>query len=114
MKAPDNIHRLLDGAQTDAWKLEREPRDVAFVGGSIAVVDLGGATLYALDGTVRFRAEGTSMYPTIRDGETITVAAASILNVSTAPAQPNPPGIKLDHYACYRLSAAKPFRRQRV
>ena len=27
--------------------------------------------------TVRFRAEGTSMYPTIRDGETITVVAVS-------------------------------------
>jgi len=26
---------------------------------------------------VRFRAEGTSMYPTIRDGETITVVAVS-------------------------------------
>jgi hypothetical protein len=44
----------------------------------------------------------------------LTVAAASILNVSTAPAQPNPSGIKLDHYACYRLSAAKPFKRQKV
>jgi hypothetical protein len=44
----------------------------------------------------------------------LTVTAASILNVSTAPAQPNPPGIKLDHYACYRLSAAKPFKQQKV
>jgi len=44
----------------------------------------------------------------------LTVAATSILNVSTAPAQPNPPGIKLDHYACYRLSAAKPFKQRKV
>jgi signal peptidase I len=29
----------------------------------------------ACGATVRFRAEGVSMYPTIRDGETITVAA---------------------------------------
>jgi len=27
--------------------------------------------------TVRFRAEGTSMYPTIRDGEAVTIAAIS-------------------------------------
>jgi signal peptidase len=32
----------------------------------------------ALGTVVRFRAEGTSMYPTIRDGETITIARVSI------------------------------------
>ena len=31
--------------------------------------------------TVRFRAEGTSMYPTIRDGEAITIAAVSTNDV---------------------------------
>jgi signal peptidase I len=31
--------------------------------------------------TVRFRAEGTSMYPTIRDGEAITIAAISTNDV---------------------------------
>jgi hypothetical protein len=52
------IHRVSDGARTHGWKLEREPRDVAFVGGCVAVVDSAGATLYGLDGAVKLRAEG--------------------------------------------------------
>jgi signal peptidase I len=31
--------------------------------------------------TVRFRAEGASMYPTIRDGDTVTVAAVSARDI---------------------------------
>jgi hypothetical protein len=46
---------------------------------------------------------------------TTTLAAAFMTTLGTAHAQsPNPPGIKLDHYQCYRLSPAKPFKQQKV
>ena len=44
----------------------------------------------------------------------LAAAATTALSLGTAQAQPNPPGVKLDHYACYRLSAAKPFKAQKV
>ena len=44
----------------------------------------------------------------------LAAAAAAPFSLDAAQAQPNPPGIKLDHYACYRLSAAKPFKAQKV
>ena len=38
-----------------------------------------------------------------------------MFSLDTAQAQgQNPPGIKLDHYECYRLSSAKPFKQQKV
>ena len=46
---------------------------------------------------------------------TLSIACATLLLVSTAYAQsPNPPGIKLDHYQCYRVSPETRFRPQRV
>lgn len=45
---------------------------------------------------------------------TLLAAAAAAFSFDAAHAQPNPPGVKLDHYACYRLSAAKPFKAQKV
>ena len=48
---------------------------------------------------------------------TITAALATtiaMLGVSATQAQPNPPGIKLDHYACYKVTPAQPFKQQRV
>jgi hypothetical protein len=48
----------------------------------------------------------------------ITVAAvAATLGVALAGAHaqsPNPPGIKLDHYQCYRLSPVTKFKQQKV
>ena len=39
----------------------------------------------------------------------------TVWNVSASNAQiPNPPGIKLDHYACYRVSPVRPFNPKRV
>src|SRR5215468_7827658 len=37
----------------------------------------------------------------------LLAVAATVTTFGTAQAQPNPPGIKLDHYACYRLSPVK-------
>jgi hypothetical protein len=46
---------------------------------------------------------------------TAGIAAAFMTTLGAAHAQSsNPPGIKLDHYACYRLSPAKPFKQQKV
>jgi hypothetical protein len=45
---------------------------------------------------------------------TILAAIIAVLGTNAAQAQPNPSGIKLDHYACYRLSAAKPFKQKQV
>ena len=46
---------------------------------------------------------------------TLSAVATAALGFGIAQAQaPNPPGIKLDHYACYRLSPAKQFKQQRV
>jgi hypothetical protein len=47
----------------------------------------------------------------------ITLLAATsfaALGGEPAHAQRNPPGIKLDHYACYKGTPARPFRSQRV
>ena len=44
----------------------------------------------------------------------VLAATIAILGTSSASAQPNPPGIKLDHYACYKVTSARPFRQQRV
>jgi hypothetical protein len=40
--------------------------------------------------------------------------AAAMTTFGAAQAQPNPPGIKLDHYACYRLSPVSKFKTQKV
>ena len=48
---------------------------------------------------------------------TITaVLAATIcaLGMNAAQAQPNPPGVNPEHYACYRVSPAKPFKAVKV
>ena len=46
---------------------------------------------------------------------TLSAVATAALSFGIAQAQsPNPPGIKLDHYACYRLSPAKQFKQQKV
>ena len=46
---------------------------------------------------------------------TLSAVATAALGLGIAQAQaPNPPGIKLDHYACYRLSPAKQFKQQKV
>ena len=46
---------------------------------------------------------------------TLSAVATAALGFGIAQAQsPNPPGIKLDHYACYRLSPAKQFKQQKV
>jgi hypothetical protein len=45
----------------------------------------------------------------------LTAAATTMFSLNTAQAQgQNPPGIKLDHYECYRLSPLKPFKAQKV
>jgi hypothetical protein len=45
---------------------------------------------------------------------TILAAAIATLWMNVAQAQQNPPGIKLDHYACYKVTPAQPFRSRRV
>jgi hypothetical protein len=47
----------------------------------------------------------------------IALAAAGTAALTFCAAQaesPNPPGIKLDHYACYRVSPQKQFKQQKV
>src|SRR5215475_549426 len=44
----------------------------------------------------------------------LLAVVATMTTFGTAQAQPNPPGIKLDHYACYRLSPATRFKAQKV
>jgi len=44
----------------------------------------------------------------------VIAATIAVLGTNTAQAQPNPPGIKLDHYACYKVTPAQPFRQRRV
>ena len=45
----------------------------------------------------------------------LAAAATAALSFSTAQAQsPNPPGIRLDHYHCYRVSPVTRFRPLRV
>lgn len=46
---------------------------------------------------------------------TLLAAAATVtLTYSGAQAQANPPGIRLDHYHCYRVSPVTQFRPRRV
>ena len=46
---------------------------------------------------------------------TLLAAVATTITFSAAQAQsPNPPGINLDHYQCYRLSPISRFRQQKV
>src|SRR5256885_9000057 len=46
---------------------------------------------------------------------TLLAIATTIINFTGAEAQsPNPPGIKLDHYQCYRVSPATRFRPRKV
>lgn len=45
----------------------------------------------------------------------ITLAAtATVLSLSAAQAQKDPPGVNPEHYSCYRVSPAKPFKLQKV
>ena len=44
----------------------------------------------------------------------LATASFAALAFEAAHAQPNPAGIKLDHYACYKVTPAGPFRQQRV
>ena len=41
-------------------------------------------------------------------------ATATVLSFSTAQAQKDPPGVNPEHYSCYRVSPAKPFKLQKV
>jgi hypothetical protein len=45
---------------------------------------------------------------------TVLSATIAVLGTNAAQAQANPPGIKLDHYACYKVTPAQPFRLRRV
>jgi hypothetical protein len=46
---------------------------------------------------------------------TLSAVATAALTLGIAQAQaPNPPGIKLDHDTCYRVSPAKQFKQQKV
>jgi|GraSoiStandDraft_44_1057316.scaffolds.fasta_scaffold83739_2 hypothetical protein len=45
---------------------------------------------------------------------TILVATIVALGANTAQAQKDPPGVNPEHYACYRVSPAKPFKLQKV
>ena len=46
---------------------------------------------------------------------TLLAAAATTMTFSAAQAQsPNPPGINLDHYQCYRLSPVSRFKQRKV
>jgi hypothetical protein len=38
----------------------------------------------------------------------------TLITFDAAQAQPNPPGIKLDHYQCYRVSPETRFRQRKV
>ena len=44
----------------------------------------------------------------------LATASFVALNSTVAQAQANPPGIRLDHYHCYRVSPVTRFRPQRV
>jgi hypothetical protein len=45
----------------------------------------------------------------------LALAAATLATLGVVHAQgPNPPGIKLDHYHCYRLSPVTKFKQQKV
>ena len=41
-------------------------------------------------------------------------ATATVLSFSTAQAQKDPPGVNPEHYSCYRVSPATPFKLQKV
>ena len=41
-------------------------------------------------------------------------ATATMITFCAAQAQPNPPGIKLDHYQCYRVSPVRRFVQQKI
>jgi hypothetical protein len=41
-------------------------------------------------------------------------ATIATLGFNAAHAQPNPPGVNPEHYACYRVSPAKPFKAMKV
>jgi hypothetical protein len=41
-------------------------------------------------------------------------ATVTVLGSGAAFAQHNPPGVNPEHYACYRVSPAKPFKVQKV
>jgi hypothetical protein len=41
-------------------------------------------------------------------------ATATVLSFSAAQAQKDPPGVNPEHYSCYRVSPAKPFKAQKV
>jgi hypothetical protein len=45
---------------------------------------------------------------------TLLAAAAATITLGAVQAQPNPPGVKLDHYECYRLSPVTKFKQQKV
>jgi hypothetical protein len=44
----------------------------------------------------------------------LSAATIGIVGMTAAQAQPNPPGVNPEHYACYRVSPAKPFKLVKV
>ena len=44
----------------------------------------------------------------------LAVVATGAFTLDSAQAQPNPPGVNPEHYACYRVSPAKPFQATKV
>ena len=44
----------------------------------------------------------------------LAAAATTAITFTAAQAQANPPGIRLDHYHCYRVSPVTQFRQKRV
>jgi hypothetical protein len=44
----------------------------------------------------------------------LSAATIGILGMTAAHAQPNPPGVNPEHYACYKVFPAKPFKAVKV
>jgi hypothetical protein len=44
----------------------------------------------------------------------LSAATIGLLGMTAAQAQPNPPGVNPEHYACYRVFPAKPFKAVKV
>jgi hypothetical protein len=44
----------------------------------------------------------------------ILAATIATLGINAAQAQKDPPGVNPEHYSCYRVSPAKPFKTQKV
>lgn len=44
----------------------------------------------------------------------LSAATIGIVGMTAAQAQPNPPGVNPEHYACYRVFPAKPFKAVKV